>query len=261
MRKDAVATCWIVLAAVVLVAIAVIAGPLSQAPDVAPAGDVRPPSTTGRWTRPATAARPSGELADRERRHEELDIRPLPEAARSRYAEEWQRVQARFVDDPEGAVGDGDRLVRRVMDDRGYPSDDDFERRAADVSVDYPDVVENYREGHGLGALSHERGRPDRATPAGDGALPPPLRRAARGRAGRAGGALTMAEGDRLSTADPVRRAGRGARTRADETRGRGAALRRRRRRALPLRWQEVQAGFVDEPRRRYRTPTASSPS
>ena len=90
------------------------------------------------------------ELRDRELRHEDLDIRPLSETARSRYAEDWQRVQGRFVDDPEGAVGEADRLVQQVMQERGYPTDADFERRAADVSVDYPDVVENYREGHGL---------------------------------------------------------------------------------------------------------------
>ena len=90
------------------------------------------------------------ELLDRERRYEDLDIRPLSAAARQRYSDEWEHVQARFVDDPEGAVGDADRLVQQVMSERGYPTADNFERRAADVSVDYPDVVENYREGHGL---------------------------------------------------------------------------------------------------------------
>jgi hypothetical protein len=59
-------------------------------------------------------------------------------------------VQARFVDEPEGAVREADALVQRVMSDRGYPVADDFERRAADVSVDHPDVVENFREGHRL---------------------------------------------------------------------------------------------------------------
>jgi hypothetical protein len=90
------------------------------------------------------------DLLDRERRHEDLDIRPLSEAARTRYADAWQQVQARFVDDPEGSVREADRLVQQAMGERGYPMDDDFERRAADVSVDHPDVVENYREGHGL---------------------------------------------------------------------------------------------------------------
>ena len=90
------------------------------------------------------------ELRDREKRHDELDIRPLSEEARGRYADEWQSVQARFVDEPEDAVRDADRLVQQVMGARGYPTDDDFESRAADVSVDHPEVVENYREGHAL---------------------------------------------------------------------------------------------------------------
>jgi len=90
------------------------------------------------------------ELRDREKRHDELDITPLSGDARARYADEWAGVQARFVDEPEDAVRDADRLVQQVMGERGYPKDDDFERRAADVSVDHPDVVENYREGHAL---------------------------------------------------------------------------------------------------------------
>lgn len=90
------------------------------------------------------------ELRDREKRHDDLDIQPLSEEAQARYADEWQGVQARFVDEPEDAVRDADRLVQQAMGERGYPTDDDFERRAADVSVDHPDVVENYREGHAL---------------------------------------------------------------------------------------------------------------
>ena len=97
------------------------------------------------------------ELHEREKRHEELDIRPLSDGARMRYAGQWQDVQARFVDDPEGAVHEADRLVQQVMAERGYPVDEDFERRAADVSVDYPDVVENFREGHAL-VQRHEAG-------------------------------------------------------------------------------------------------------
>lgn len=93
------------------------------------------------------------ELRAREERREQLDIRPLPAAARERYVDEWQRVQALFVDDPQGAVHDGDMLIQSVMRDRGYPVDD-FEQRSADVSVDHPNVVENYREGHRLANAS-----------------------------------------------------------------------------------------------------------
>ena len=90
------------------------------------------------------------ELAQRQKRHDELEIVPLSDNVRARYAEEWRQVQARFVDEPEPAVAQADGLVQRVMSDRGYPVADDFERRAADVSVDHPVVVENFREGHRL---------------------------------------------------------------------------------------------------------------
>lgn len=93
------------------------------------------------------------ELEARAKRREELDIRPLTTAARTRYLDEWQRVQARFVDDPGGAVQESDRLIQAVMRERGYPVDN-FDQRAADISVDHPEVVENYRQGHRLAVSS-----------------------------------------------------------------------------------------------------------
>jgi hypothetical protein len=87
------------------------------------------------------------ELAAREERREQLNIRPLPSEARKRYSEQWQGVQAQFVDSPAAAVSAADGLVSSVMADRGYPMDD-FDQRAADVSVDHPQVVENYRSAH-----------------------------------------------------------------------------------------------------------------
>lgn len=93
------------------------------------------------------------DLSARAERRDELDIRPLTTAARDRYVAEWQRVQAMFVDDPEGAVRSADMLIQSVMRDRGYPVDD-FEQRSADVSVDHPKVVENYRRGHQLADAS-----------------------------------------------------------------------------------------------------------
>jgi hypothetical protein len=99
------------------------------------------------------------ELAERERQRERLDIIPLAPETRDRYAESWRTVQTRFVDDPAGAVGEADRLVTDVMRERGYPIDD-FDQRAADISVDHPDVVENYRAGHAL-YLKEDRGEAD----------------------------------------------------------------------------------------------------
>ena len=83
-------------------------------------------------------------LAERARRVEKLNIRPLDPAERDRFAEEWRTVQTRFVDDPAGAVGQADVLVQQVMEARGSPIGD-FEERAADLSVDHPVVVQNYR--------------------------------------------------------------------------------------------------------------------
>src|SRR5215207_5326532 len=87
------------------------------------------------------------DLADREKRREELDIRPLAPGSRDRFADRWRNVQERFVDDPGSALREAHILVVEVMRERGYPTED-FEQRAADVSVDHPDVVQNYRAAH-----------------------------------------------------------------------------------------------------------------
>jgi hypothetical protein len=99
------------------------------------------------------------ELRDRERRHDELEIRPLSAADRGRYLREWERVQADFVDDPGTAVAEADELIQRVMRDRGYPVED-FDQRAADLSVEHADVVEHYRTGHAV-ARRHARDEAD----------------------------------------------------------------------------------------------------
>jgi hypothetical protein len=93
------------------------------------------------------------ELRSREERREQLEIRSLSEPARAGYLEEWRVVQAEFVDDPRAAVARADRLIQSVMAECGYPVED-FEQRAADVSVDHPQVVEHYRQGHRLAQAS-----------------------------------------------------------------------------------------------------------
>jgi len=97
------------------------------------------------------------ELAEREKRVEKLDIRPLEDSERQRFTQRWTEVQARFVDDPPRAVAFADALLADVMKARGYPVSD-FEQRAGDISVDHPNVVEHYRAGHDI-ALRHERGQ------------------------------------------------------------------------------------------------------
>lgn len=98
------------------------------------------------------------ELADRQKHRRKLDIRPLTPEAHAQFSQQWQAVQTHFVDDPTAAVGDADRLVTQLMRERGYPVDD-FEQRAADISVDHPRVVESYRGAHSVyESLSDGRG-------------------------------------------------------------------------------------------------------
>jgi hypothetical protein len=94
-------------------------------------------------------------LARREHRAR-LDIRPLDPAARRNYQASWSDTQAKFVDSPGQAIREADALIILVMRDRGYPVDD-FEQRSADISVDHPVVVENYRSAHAV-STANERG-------------------------------------------------------------------------------------------------------
>jgi len=101
------------------------------------------------------AARAEHLLQERQKRVKKLDITPLTDRQRHDFADKWEHAQARFVDDPAAAVADADVLVKEAMNIRGYPVAD-FEQRVADVSVDHPAVVQNYRLAHGI-AIRHER--------------------------------------------------------------------------------------------------------
>jgi hypothetical protein len=104
-------------------------------------------------------AKAEAELAERARRHATLHIVELPPADRERFAREWAETQSRFVDNPTEAIAEADRLVAEAMRRRGYPMVE-FEQRAADISVDYPELVENYRTGHAVAAAT-DRGQSD----------------------------------------------------------------------------------------------------
>jgi hypothetical protein len=94
-----------------------------------------------------SARRAEAILEQREKRVSKFRIRPLQEQERARFAGEWRTVQERFVDNPRGAVSDADRLINEALKARGYPMAE-FEQQAADLSVQYPNVVENYRKAH-----------------------------------------------------------------------------------------------------------------
>lgn len=89
------------------------------------------------------------ELEERIEHVKTLNIRPLTAEEVNRYALEWQKTQREFVDEPLGALQKADRLIREVMKAKGYPVED-FEQRTADISVDYPDLVADYRGMHSI---------------------------------------------------------------------------------------------------------------
>lgn len=91
------------------------------------------------------------ELLQRQKRHDQLDIRPLDPDRAQEYAAEWESVQARFVDDPSGAVRDADTVIEALMAERGYPVGD-FDTKVADLSVEHADVLQHYRAAHQIAA-------------------------------------------------------------------------------------------------------------
>lgn len=97
------------------------------------------------------------DLAQREKRRSEFEIKPLTGKSVDDYREEWKHLQGRFVDEPGPAVAQADRLVVRIMRESGYPVDD-FDRRADDISVDHPEVVQNYHEAHDI-AVAESQGQ------------------------------------------------------------------------------------------------------
>jgi len=94
------------------------------------------------------------ELLDRQKRHEQLDIRPLDPSRTAEYRREWQTVQTRFVDDPEGAIHDADALIEALMSERGYPVGD-FDMQVADLSVQHGDVLQHYRAAHEIATAAN----------------------------------------------------------------------------------------------------------
>ena len=99
------------------------------------------------------------ELDERQKHVQGLNIKPLTVAERERYLENWAAIQSKFVDEPGQAIGNADRLIMEVMQIRAYPVSD-FEKRAADISVNYPALVSNYRAAREI-AIKNEQHQAD----------------------------------------------------------------------------------------------------
>ncbi len=96
-------------------------------------------------------------LEIRAKRLEKFEIRPLSRAQRTDFGNGWMSVQTAFIDNPQGSLVEADQLITEIMQTRGYPMSN-FEQRVADISVDHPVVVENYRTAHDI-AVRHGRGQ------------------------------------------------------------------------------------------------------
>jgi hypothetical protein len=152
---------WIIVAAVVVIASLVLAAWfLSQRKKQSARLQQRFGTEYGRTVGELGGrTRAESELKAREKRVDDLAIAPLAPGEAARFSQAWTALQGRFVDNPKGVVIQADQLVREVMLKRGYPMGD-FERRAADISVDHPAVVENYRTAQAI-AVRDERGEAD----------------------------------------------------------------------------------------------------
>ncbi len=93
------------------------------------------------------------ELRERERRHAELELHDLTPEARTRYTAAWEEIQARFLDDPSGAVSEADALVTELIAERGYPTGE-YEEQIAHLSVEHARTLGHYRDAHEISRLS-----------------------------------------------------------------------------------------------------------
>jgi hypothetical protein len=144
---------WIVIAIVIIVAIVVIAWAVARTRRTERLQQQFGPEYDHAVVEQGSRKDAEAELRDRIDRREALDIQPLRPERADAYRDRWRDVQARFVDEPAAACGDADALITEVMRERGYPMDD-FEQRSADISVDHPDVVTDYRAAHRIADLN-----------------------------------------------------------------------------------------------------------
>ena len=146
---------YIIIAAVLIVGVLLVAWLVSRSHRTALLQNKFGPEYE-RAVREVGPSRAEADLLERQKRVEKLHLRELTAEERERFVTQWRALQTRFIDAPSQAVTEADRLVDQLMQARGYPVAD-FEQRAADISVDHPRVVDNYRAARQV-ALRHRRG-------------------------------------------------------------------------------------------------------
>jgi len=146
---------WIVIAAVVVAVVAIVAIVVMRQRRRTELRESFGSEYDRAVAREGDVRKGESDLMARRERRAELDIRPLSPQSRTTYARSWEQTQARFVDNPATALAQADALIIAVMEERGYPMDD-FERRAEDISVDHPDVVQHYRAAHDISVRVNE---------------------------------------------------------------------------------------------------------
>jgi hypothetical protein len=149
MNFDQIEPKYIVIAAIVILAVVVLAiiYTRNRAANRARLRERFGPEFNRAVQEHGSERRAEEQLASRAKRIDNLNIRELTPIERDRFTNQWNALQLRFVDSPKGAVAEADDLIAVVMQTRGYPMSN-FEQRAADISVDHPVVVENYRAAH-----------------------------------------------------------------------------------------------------------------
>jgi FtsZ-interacting cell division protein ZipA len=149
----------IVVAVVVIVAIVVVGYQMARRNRTARLREQYGPEYNRALDQADSQREAESELRDRSKRHEKLELRRLDSSEREDFERRWSEVQGEFVDDPNSAVRNADRLVVEVMSARGYPVED-FDQRADDLSVSHPEITQRYREASRI-AQANEDGTVD----------------------------------------------------------------------------------------------------
>jgi hypothetical protein len=96
-------------------------------------------------------------LVARERRVADYHLHAMDKAAQEGFVAQWKAAQASFIDDPKASLAQAGEVLDKLLSEQGYPNAD-FDRRSADLSVNHPAVVKDFRVAHEI-ALKNKEGK------------------------------------------------------------------------------------------------------